>query len=470
MRPHNKQSKTPMRSALPTRALLVDLYELTMAAGYFEHGMDFRATFELFVRSLPAERSFLVIAGVDDALDYLENLQFSGDDIAYLHSLPAFRRVSQDFFDYLKAFRFTGDVAGVPEGAVIFAEEPILQVTAPMAAAQIVETYLLSVINFETLVASKAARVVHAAAGRSVLEFGTRRAQGPEAGLRAARAAYLGGCDATSNTEAGHIYGIPVAGTAAHSWTQAFPSERESFEALLETFPETGVLLIDTYDDLSGAETAASLGRKFSAVRLDSGDLLQKSRKVRSILDARGLQDVKIIASGDLNEYRIEKLVEAGAPIDSFGVGTDLATSRDVPALSVVYKLAEIERDGRVEYKAKFSEEKVYCPGRKQVFRFTQDGQYHHDLLARSGEDYSDGEPLLQPLMRNGRRIEARRSASSIRKTVLTGMDRLPEPYHALRDAPEYPVKKSGALLQLLEQVRNQYVTARKPAEAPRQR
>ncbi|TAM84692.1 MAG: nicotinate phosphoribosyltransferase [Acidobacteria bacterium] len=459
-----------MRSALPTRALLVDLYELTMAAGYFEHGMDFRATFELFVRSLPAERSFLVIAGVDDALDYLENLQFSGDDIAYLHSLPAFRRVSQDFFDYLKAFRFTGDVAGVPEGAVIFAEEPILQVTAPMAAAQIVETYLLSVINFETLVASKAARVVHAAAGRSVLEFGTRRAQGPEAGLRAARAAYLGGCDATSNTEAGHIYGIPVAGTAAHSWTQAFPSERESFEALLETFPETGVLLIDTYDDLSGAETAASLGRKFSAVRLDSGDLLQKSRKVRSILDARGLQDVKIIASGDLNEYRIEKLVEAGAPIDSFGVGTDLATSRDVPALSVVYKLAEIERDGRVEYKAKFSEEKVYCPGRKQVFRFTQDGQYHHDLLARSGEDYSDGEPLLQPLMRNGRRIEARRSASSIRKTVLTGMDRLPEPYHALRDAPEYPVKKSGALLQLLEQVRNQYVTARKPAEAPRQR
>jgi nicotinate phosphoribosyltransferase len=343
-------------------------------------------------------------------------------------------------------------------------------VTAPVTQAQIVETYLLSVINFETLVASKAARVVRAARGRAVLEFGTRRAQGPEAGLRAARAAYLGGCDATSNTEAGRLYGIPVAGTAAHSWTQAFATERESFEALLETFPGTGVLLIDTYDDLAGAETAASLGRKFSGVRLDSGDLLQKSREVRSILDAHGLTGVKIIASGDLNEYRIEKLVEAQAPIDSFGVGTDLATSRDVPALSVVYKLVETEHDGQVEYKAKFSEEKVYCPGRKQVFRFTQDGQYHHDVLARSGESYADGKPLLLPLVRNGRRLSARRSAAAIRETVLASLERLPEPYHALRGAPEYPVKKSDALLQLLEEIRSQYVTARKPAGAPRPR
>jgi nicotinate phosphoribosyltransferase len=457
-----------MSQMLPIRALLVDLYELTMAAGYFEHGMDFHATFELFVRSLPPERSFLVAAGVDDALDYLENLRFSDDDIAYLRNLPAFRTVPDDFFDYLKEFRFTGDVAGVPEGAIVFAEEPILQVTAPVAEAQIVETYLLSVINFETLVAAKAARVVRAARGRSVMEFGTRRAQGPEAGLRAARAAYLGGCDATSNTEAGRLYGIPVAGTAAHSWTQAFPTERESFEALLEVFPETGVLLIDTYDDLAGAETAASLGRKFSSVRLDSGDLLQKSREVRSILDERGLTEVKIIASGDLNEYRIEELVEAGAPIDSFGVGTDLATSRDAPALSVVYKLAEIERNGQVEYKAKFSEEKVYCPGSKQVFRFAQAGKYHHDVIARSHENYPDGEPLLQPLMRSGRRVEARRCTSSIRETVMSSLDRLPVAYHALHGAPEYPVKKSDALLQLLEQVRSQYVTARKPASAPR--
>lgn len=441
-----------------------------MAAGYFEHGMDFHATFELFVRSLPPERSYLVATGVDDALDYLENLRFTDDDIQYLRNLPPFRTVPADFFDYLRNFRFNGDVTGVPEGTVVFAEEPILQVTAPVAEAQIVETYLLSVINFETLVASKASRVVRAAQGRTVLEFGTRRAQGPEAGLRAARAAYLGGCDATSNTEAGRLYGIPVAGTAAHSWTQAFPSERESFEALLETFPGTGVLLIDTYDDLAGAETAASLGRKFSGIRLDSGDLLQKSREVRSILDGRGLQDVKIIASGDLNEYRIEELVEAGAPIDSFGVGTDLATSRDAPALSVVYKLVETDRGGHVENKAKFSEEKVYCPGRKQVFRFTQDDKYHHDVLARAGETYPGGEPLLQPLMRNGRRVSTRKSSSLIRDAVLAAIRLLPEHYHVLRDAPEYPVKKSDALLQLLDEVRSQYVSARKPAQAPRPR
>jgi nicotinate phosphoribosyltransferase len=451
-----------------SQALMVDLYELTMAAGYFEHGMDFHATFELFVRSLPAERSYLVAAGVDDALDYLENLQFSDDDIGYLRGLPAFHTVPDDFFVHLRNFRFSGDVVGVPEGTIVFAEEPILQVMAPVEEAQIVETYLLSVINFETLVASKATRVVRAAAGRTVLEFGTRRAQGPEAGLRAARAAYLGGCDATSNTEAGRLYGIPVAGTAAHSWTQAFPTERESFEALLEVFPETGVLLIDTYDDLAGAETAASLGRKFSGVRLDSGDLLQKSREARSILDARGLHDVKIIASGDLNEYRIEKLVEAGAPIDSFGVGTDLATSRDAPALSVVYKLVETERGGQVEYKAKFSEEKVYCPGRKQVFRFTQNVEYDYDILARSDESYPDGKPLLQPLMRNGRRVNTRRPAAAIREAVLASVDRLPGPYHALHGAPEYPVKKSVALLQLLEEVRSQYVTSRKPAGVPR--
>jgi len=465
-----KRTAIPMRTSPPTHALLVDLYELTMAAGYFEHDMDFHATFELFVRSLPADRSYLVAAGVDDALDYLQNLQFSADDIRYLRSLPAFRTVPDDFFHYLKNFRFTGDVAGVPEGAVVFAEEPILQVTAPIAEAQIVETYLLSVVNFETLVASKAARVVRAAAGRSVLEFGTRRAQGPEAGLRAARAAYLGGCDATSNTEAGHLYNIPVAGTAAHSWTQAFDTERESFEALLDVFPETGVLLIDTYDDLAGAETAASLGRKFSAVRLDSGDLLQKSREVRSILDARGLRDVKIIASGDLNEYRIEKLVASGAPIDSFGVGTDLATSRDVPALSVVYKLVETERDGQVEYKAKFSEEKVYYPGRKQVFRFTQDGKYYHDVLARAQELCPGGEPLLQPLMRDGRRLSPRRTAASIRESAMDSLSRLPEQYHALRGAPEYPIEKSMALLQLLEEIRSQYVKARKPTGEPQPR
>lgn len=454
-----------MRESSPSRTLLVDLYELTMAAGYFDRGVDCRATFELFVRHLPPERAYLVASGVEDSLEYLENLRFSEADIRFLKSLPEFRTVSGEFFDYLRAFRFTGDVRGLPEGTLTFAGEPILQVTAPVAEAQIAETYLLSVINFETLVASKAARVVNAAAGRSVLEFGTRRAQGPEAGLRAARAAFLGGCVATSNVEAGRLYGIPVAGTAAHSWTQVFPSERESFEALLDVFPETGVLLIDTYDALEGAETAATLGRKFSALRLDSGNLLEQSFAVRRILDAHGLADVKIIASGDLNEYRIEKLAKAGAPIDSFGVGTELATSRDAPALNVVYKLVEIERQGRLEYKAKFSEDKTYSPGRKQVFRFLENGKYQHDTIARAGETYPDALPLLKLLMQSGRRLRASESSHQIRARALANLEQLPEIYHALRGAPAYPVRESDALCKLLEQVRSQQVA--RPSASP---
>jgi len=347
-------------------------------------------------------------------------------------------------------------VEAVEEGTLIFAEEPLLQVTAPILEAQVVETYLLSVINFETLVASKAARVVRAARGRGVLEFGTRRAQGPEAGVRAAHAAYLGGCVATSNVLAGFRYGIPLAGTAAHSWTQVFPTERQSFEALLDTFPEDAILLIDTYDPLVGAETAATLGQKITGVRIDSGDLVEKSRLVREILDRHGLTETKIVASGDLNEYKVEALLSQGAPIDLFGVGTDLATSRDVPALSVVYKLVETERNGRVEYKTKFSEEKIYSPGRKQVFRFSDGAQYHHDLIACSSEKPSGGTPLLCPAMRHGHRLRARPRLQDSRVNALANLDLLPEAYHALRSAPAYPVAKSESLQHLLEEVHEQ--------------
>lgn len=446
-----------MAEANSGRALLVDLYELTMAAAYFEHRIDCRATFELFVRSLPPERSYLVAAGLESALDYLETLRFTNEDVRFLRAQPAFHTVSDSFFDYLRAFRFTGDVHAVEEGTLVFAEEPILQVTAPILEAQIVETYLLSVINFETLVASKAARVAWAAGGRGVLEFGTRRAQGPEAGVRAARAAYLGGCVATSNVLAGFRYGVPLAGTAAHSWTQVFPTERESFEALLETFPDTAILLIDTYDPLVGAEVAASLGRPIPGVRLDSGDLLEKTRRVRDILDRKSRRDAKIVVSGDLNEYRIEELVAAKPPIDLFGVGTDLATSRDVPALGVVYKLVETEQNGRVEYKTKFSERKVHLPGRKQVFRFSRPGRYDHDLIARAGEDYPEAEALLQPAMREGRRVAAPATLAELRSRTLANLERLPEGYKALRHAPAYPVEHSAALERLLDEVRDRH-------------
>ena len=447
-----------MKNPNPGRALPVDLYELTMAAAYFEHHIEGRATFELFVRQLSPERSYLVAAGIDAALDYLENLHFPEEDVRFLRALPVFRMVSDAFFDYLRAFRFDGDVQAVEEGTIVFAEEPILQVTAPVAAAQIVETYLLSVINIETMVASKAARVVQAARGKGVFEFGTRRAHGPEAGARAARAAYIGGCAATSNVWAGCRYGIPLAGTAAHSWTQVFPTERESFEALVDTYPEGATLLIDTYDPVIGAETAASLGRPIAGVRLDSGDLLEKSCRVREILDRHGLQGVKIVASGDLNEFKIEELLSHGAPIDLFGVGTELATSHDVPNLSVVYKLVEVEYSGHFEPKTKFSEQKVYAPGPKQVFRFPANGVYDHDLIARADEHYPEASALLRPAMRYGRRVDARPSTAEIRATARANLGRLPACYKALRDTPSYPVRKSAALERLLEEVRERYL------------
>jgi len=459
-----------MLEAYNNRALLTDLYELTMAAGYFEHRIQCRGTFELFVRQLPPERSYLVAAGLDSALGYLENLRFTEDDVRFLRSLEAFRPVSEAFFDYLRAFRFTGDVRAVEEGTLIFGAEPILQVTAPVAEAQLVETYLLSVINYETLVASKAARVVQVAGGRPVWEFGTRRAHGPQAGVRAARAAYVGGCVGTSNVLAGYLFGVPLAGTAAHSWTQVFPTERESFEALLETFPETGILLIDTYDPLVGAETAAEvasrLGRRLPAVRLDSGELLEKSQLVRDILDRHGLTETKILASGDLNEYRVEELVLKGAPIDVFGVGTDLATSRDVPSLGVVYKLVETEQDGRVEYTAKFSEQKAHWPGRKQVFRFSRQiasgegSEFHHDLVARATEEYPDATPLLKLVMKNGRRLAPRPSLAEARARTLASLERMPERYRSLRSGPRYPVAISAALEHLLEEAQERYRVA----------
>lgn len=439
----------------PSRlSLLTDLYELTMAAGYCERGLQTRATFALFVRSLPPRRGFLLACGIEAALDYLEQLSFSGDEIAYLRQLPAFRTVSNRFFDFLGQLRFTGDVTAVAEGTAVFAGEPILQVSAPIIQAQIVETYLLAVVNFETLIATKAARVVEAAAGRDVIEFGTRRAQGPEAGLRAARAAYLGGCAGTSNVLAGFRWGIPVAGTAAHSWTQAFPSERESFAALLETFPQSAYLLLDTYDTLAAARMAATFAVPIPGVRLDSGDLAALSREVRNILDCGGHRETKIMASGNLNEDKVAALVAAGAPIDSFGVGTELATSHDAPALNAIYKLVEIEEQGQVRPITKTEEGKGYFPGKKQVFRFRCSDRFDHDLLARSSESLAGAEALLQPVMRSGKRLQAAASAQAARAHAREQVQSLPPGVRALNHAAPYRVDPSAALQDLDAKVR----------------
>ncbi|TAN22816.1 MAG: nicotinate phosphoribosyltransferase [Acidobacteria bacterium] len=434
----------------PSRlSLLTDLYELTMAAGYFERRLEARATFALFVRSLPPRRGFLLACGIEAALDYIEQLSFSGEEIGYLRQLPAFRTVSSRFFDFLGRLRFEGDVAAVAEGTAVFAGEPILQISAPIIQAQIVETYLLSVVNFETLIATKAARVVEAAAGRDVVEFGTRRAQGPEAGLRAARAAYLGGCAGTSNVLAGFRWGIPIAGTAAHSWTQAFPSERESFEALLKTFPQSAYLLLDTYDTLAAARMAAEFDVPIPGVRLDSGDLAALSREVRKILDRGGHRETKIMASGNLNEDKVAALVAAGTPIDSFGVGTELATSHDAPALNAIYKLVEIEAQGRIRPITKTEEGKGYFPGKKQVFRFSRSGRFDHDVLARSDEPITGARPLLQPVMRSGKRLQAAAAAQTIRAHAREQVQSLPEGVRALRNATAYRVEPSAALQEL---------------------
>ena len=338
-------------------ALVTDLYQLTMAAGYWEAGKDREsATFELFVRRLPKYRNFVLAAGLQQAVNYLLELRFTKEEIAYLRGLPQFHNVGSDFFDMLAEFRFTGDVFAAREGTPLFAGEPFLTVRAPLIEAQIPETYLLATIGFQSMIATKAARVVKAATGRTVVEFGTRRAHSPEAGVLAGRAAYIAGCIGTSNVATGFRYGVPVFGTAAHSWVLSFASEREAHARLQKLLGPNTAYLIDTYDTLEGAKEVASLGHPLWGVRLDSGNLVELAPAVRRILDEAGLRDAKIMATGDLNEYKIHELVAAGVPIDSFGVGTDLATSSDSPSMGVIYKLVELEGAEGHRYTAKFSD------------------------------------------------------------------------------------------------------------------
>jgi nicotinate phosphoribosyltransferase len=434
-------------------ALLTDLYELTMAAAYFEQKLVANATFELFVRSLPAERGFLLTAGLEQALDYLENLRFREDDIAYLRQQTVFHHISAEFFDYLRSFRFTGEVWAMPEGTPVFGEEPFLRVTAPIMEAQIVETFLLSILTFQTMIASKAARVVRAARGRRIIEFGSRRAHGPEAGVLAARAAYIGGCAGTSNVEAGRRYGIPIFGTLAHSFIMAYANEAEAFRKFHQLFPEHSILLVDTYDTLAAVDKIIQNGLRPSAIRLDSGDLLELSRQARKRLDQAGLEETKIFASGDLDEYAIADLLARGAQIDAFGVGTALATSKDAPALGGVYKLVDLEADGNISYRAKFSHEKATYPGRKQVFRsHDSEGIFRGDTVACETEAFPGSEPLLGCVMRSGTRVCPSPHLPSMQRHALQQLERLPEGCFDGRE--RYAVKFSQRLQDLLTVVR----------------
>lgn len=440
-------------------ALNTDLYEITMAAGYFLAGKTADvATFELSVRRLPRNRNLLVAAGLQQAVEYLLGLRFEADEVDYLRSLKQFQHTPPEFFNFLRGLRFTGDLFALPEGTPVFPGEPLLIVRAPLVEAQLAETYLLSTLAFQTTIASKAARMVAAAEDRMVVEFGSRRAHSPGAGVLAGRAAYLAGCSGTSNTETGMRFGVPVFGTAAHSWTMAFPTEEESFRALQKLLGESTVFLIDTYDTLEGARLTTRLGPPVWGVRLDSGDLGALSREVRHILDSGGLKEAKIFASNDLDEYRIADLVTSGAPIDAFGVGTQLATSGDAPSVAAIYKLVELQIGESLHYTAKYSEEKSTLPAAKQVYRYPD-----RDVISLYNECNKEftGEPLVRPIIIKGELLEPLPSAIDIRSYAMSAIDALPSELRSLEETVPYRVDISKRLNTLAEDLRGELQLAR---------
>jgi nicotinate phosphoribosyltransferase len=388
---------------------------------------------------------------LEQAVEYLHNLRFEKEHIDFLRKHPAFKGISDDFFTYLLELRFNGDVWALPEGTVCFANEPIMRVTAPIIEAQIVETFLLSTINFQTLIATKASRVVQSAKGHDIVEFGGRRAHGPEAALLAARASFIGGCVGTSNVLAGYRFGIPIYGTMAHSFVMNYESEEEAFQRFCKAFPSNPALLLDTYDTIEAAKKAVSL--KPSLVRLDSGDRYDLSMQVRKILDVAGLKQTKIFVSGDLNEFIIEDLTTRGAPIDAYGVGTELVTSRDDPTLQAIYKIVATRRGGKVSFRVKTSEGKRTIPGAKQVYRqYSASGELEEDILALEAEDYDvRGEPLLVTIFKNGKVVYNAPSLSQIREKALKGLAKLPAKYRDLTNSQAPPVRLSAKLQELSE-------------------
>ncbi len=429
--------------------LTTDLYELNMIQAYLDRGETKEAVFEFFVRRLPPRRSFMVAAGLDDALSYLETLQFSETDIAWLKSTGRFRH---NLIDYLAAFRFTGDVYALPEGTVCFPNEPLLRVVAPLPEAQLIETRLINILNFQTLIASKAARMVLAAPGKILADFGLRTAHGEEAGLYSARASFIAGFAGAANVAAAQRYGTPIVGTMAHSFIQVHDDEMQAFENFSRARPDGIILLIDTYDTEAGARKVVDLARKLAednikirGVRIDSGDLAESARKVRDILDAGGLTDVIILVSGGVDEDVIKRFNGAGAPIDGYGIGVSLATSIDAPAFDCAYKLQEYAGHP----KRKLSEGKQTWPGRKQVWRsYDTESRMAGDILTIEG-DKQPGEALIVPVMRGGKRIGTAPTLDQIRDRAVHDLARLPLPMVRLEQDASYPVEVAEALRAL---------------------
>ena len=435
--------------------LLTDFYELTMAQSYFAEGMDGAATFSLYVREYPPDRGYMIAAGLDDALDCLAALFFSDASVDYLRDTGVF---AEEFLEYLRDFRFTGNVRAMPEGSLFFTNEPILEVTAPVIAAQLAETIVINQVQYQSLLATKSARCVDAADGRPLADFAARRTHGSEASLRMARASYIAGFGATSNVLAARRYGIPPTGTMAHSYITSFDDEAEAFRAYARRFPDRSILLLDTYDTINAAHIAVGVakemeadGHQLTGVRLDSGDFDDLSRQVRRILDNAGLDYVRIVASGGLDEYELERLIQAGAPIDMFGVGTRVGVSADAPYCDMVYKM--VCYGGRPVMK--LSAGKASLPGGKQVFRqHDAHGKMAGDVIALEDERHDSGEPLLTLAMSDGRRILPSSPIDAARQRVADGLAKLPDQYRKLRTPARYPVSVSAGVQRLETQIR----------------
>jgi len=437
--------------------LFTDLYELTMSQAFFYQGMSATATFSLFTRTYPPNRAYFVSAGLEDVLDYLANLNFSGRAIDYLRTTGIF---SDGFLEYLRSVRFTGSVRAIPEGRLYFTDEPAVEITAPLIEAQLVETFIINQVNLQSMLATKAARCVWAAQGRGIADFSSRRTQGTDAALKMARASYIAGFSSTSNVLAASVYEMPPAGTMAHSFISSFPSELEAFRAYAASFPDRTILLLDTYDTIAGTWNAVQVakemeadGKRLTAVRLDSGDFNALSRQVRKILDDSGLDYVRILASGGLDEYELESLVSNGAPIDLFGVGTKAGVSADAPWSDMAYKMVCFD-DRPV---MKLSPDKASLPGAKQVYRTKDaDDMFAKDIIALNDEDLPGGIPMLEEVMTGGERTAPPATLEEVRNSFQEDFASLDSRFKVLNNPPRFPVSVSGKLERLRSQVREE--------------
>ena len=436
--------------------LFTDLYELTMMQGYFKNNKTDYATFDFFFRKLPKNRGYLLVAGLEQLCYYLKNLKFRKEHVEFLAS----KGFDDDFLDWLKRFKFQGTVYAMPEGTLTFPNEPVVRITAPLIEAQLLETFVINTMMFQTMVATKASRMWLVAKGKPLIDFGSRRAHGVDAGIKAARASYIGGFDGTSNVLAGKLFGIPIFGTMAHSWIQSYEDELLAFREYVKVYGEKSILLIDTYDTLQGARHAAEVslelkrkvGKHIRGIRLDSGDVAKLSKKVRKVLDSKGLKDVKIFVSSGLDEYKIKEILSKKSPVDGFGVGTKLVTSKDAPAIEGVYKLVEVGKKDRMRPIMKLSEGKITLPGRKQVWRIERRGKYVKDVIGLDGEKV-EGRKLLVKVFEEGKLVYRFQKLEEIREKALKELERLPERYKRIIRPSAYPVILSKKLRNLVRKL-----------------